>query len=95
MSFECQRTFSKPIVQQRQRGPVCVSVCVCVCSVMSNPWPVALQAPLFMGFSRPEHWSGLPFPPPVDIPDLGIEPTSLASPGLAGRFFTTVQTGKP
>ena len=93
MSFECQRTFSKPIVQQRQRSPVCV--CVCVSSVMSNPWTVALQAPLFMGFSRPEHWSGLPFPTPVDIPDVGIEPTSLASPGLAGRVFTTVPSGKP
>ena len=74
---------------------VCVCVCVCVCSVMSNQWTVALQAPLFMGFSRPEHWSQLPFLTPGDIPDLGIEPTSLASPGLAGRFFTTIQPGKP
>ena len=70
-------------------------VCVCVCSAMSNPWTVALQAPLFMGFSRTEHWSGLPLPTPVDSPDLGIELTSLASPGLAGRFFTAVRPGKP
>ena len=46
---------------------------------------VACQAPLSMGFSRQEYWSGLPFPPPGDIPDPGIDPKS---PALAGRFFT-------
>ena len=45
-----------------------------------------------MGFSRQEYWSGLPFPPPGDLPDLGIETVSLASPALAGRFFTTSAT---
>ena len=50
---------------------------------------IAHQAPLFMGFSRQEHWSGLPSPPPGDPPDAGIEPTSLMSPALAGGFFTT------
>ena len=52
---------------------------------------VAHQAPLSVGFSRQESWSGLPFPPPADLPDPGIKPTSLASPALAGRFVTTVQ----
>ena len=47
-------------------------------------------APLSMGFSRQEYWSVLPFPSPGDLPDPGIEPTSLASPALAGGFFTTV-----
>ena len=47
----------------------------------------AQQAPLSMGFSGQEHWSGLPFPPPGDLPHPGIEPTSPASPALAGRFF--------
>jgi len=42
-----------------------------------------------MGFSRKEYWSGLSFPPPGDLPDPGIEPTSLMSPGLTGRFFST------
>ena len=42
-----------------------------------------------MGFSRQEYWSGLPFPSPGDLPDPGIEPTSLLSPALAGGFFTT------
>ena len=45
---------------------------------------IACQAPLSMGFSRQEYWSGLPFPPAGDIPNPGIEPTSLGSPGLAG-----------
>ena len=52
-------------------------------------WTVAHQAPLSMGSSRQEYWSGLPCPPPGDIPNLGIEPMSLMSPALAGRFFTT------
>ena len=40
-----------------------------------------------MGFSRQENWSGLPWPPPEDFPDPGIEPISLMSPALAGEFF--------
>ena len=51
-------------------------------------WTVAHQAPLSMGVSRQEYWSGLPCPPPGDLPDPGIEPVSLASPALAGSFFT-------
>ena len=54
-----------------------------------TPWTVALQAPLTMGFSRREYWSRLPFPPPGGLPDPGLEPLSLASPALAGGFFTT------
>ena len=52
-------------------------------------WTVAHQAPLSMEFSRQEYWSGLPCPPPGDLPDPGIEPKSLMSPALAGAFFTT------
>ena len=48
-----------------------------------------------MGFSRQEYWSGLPFPSPVDLPDPGNDPTSLASLALAGRFFTAESLGKP
>ena len=47
-------------------------------------WTVPCQAPLSMGFSRPEYCSGLPFPTPGDLPDPEIEPTSLVSPALAG-----------
>ena len=43
-----------------------------------TPWPVAYQAPLSVGFSRQEYWSGLPFPSPGDLPDPGIEPRSPA-----------------
>ena len=55
-------------------------------------WTVALQASLSMGFSRQEDWSGLPGPPPRDLPNPGIKPTSLTSPALAGTFFTTSTT---
>ena len=57
-----------------------------------TPWPVARQAPLPMGFSRQEYWSGVPCPPSGDLPDLRIEPMSLTSSALAGRFFTTGAT---
>ena len=57
-----------------------------------TPWAVACQAPLSMGFSREEYWSGLPFPSPGNLPDPEIEPTS---PALAGGFFTTEPSGKP
>ena len=54
---------------------------MCVCLVVSSsatPWTVAFQASLSMGFSRLEHWSGLPFPSPGDLPDPGIKPSSPA-----------------
>ena len=57
--------------------------------LFATPWTIDCQAPLCMGFSRHEYWSGLPFPTPGDLPDPGIEPTSLVSPALAGGFFTT------
>ena len=57
-------------------------------------WTVIQQAPLSMEFSRQEYWSGLPCPPPEDHPNPGIKPVSLASPALAGRFFTTEPPGK-
>ena len=66
-------------------------LCVLSCSVVSDsfkpPWTVSHQALLSMEFSRQEYWSGLPFPPPVNLPNPGIKLSSLAS---AGRFFTTV-----
>ena len=55
-------------------------------------WTSAYQAPLSMGFSRQEYWSGLPFPPPGDIPDPGMELASLMSPALAVGFFTASAT---
>ena len=75
-----------------------ISFIMCVCSVVSDSvtlWTVAHQAPLSMGFPRQEYWSRLPFPTPGDLPDPGIEPTSLVSSALAGGYFTTVPPGKP
>ena len=57
-----------------------------------TPWTVARQAPLSTGFSRQEHWSGLPCPPPGNLPDPGIDSTSLMSPAQAGKFFITSTT---
>ena len=71
---------------------------VCVLShvrLFVTPWTVVCQVPLSMGFSRQDYWSGLPCPPPEDLPDPGIEPTSLVSSALVGGFFTTVSPGKP
>ena len=61
-----------------------------LCLTFSTPWTVALQALLFMGFSRQEYWSRLLFPPPGDLPKPGSEPVS---PALADRFFITEPPG--
>ena len=55
-------------------------------------WTVARHAPLFMGFSRQENWSGLPCPPLGNLPNPGTEHVSFRSPALAGRFFVTSTT---
>ena len=60
--------------------------------LFATPQTVAHQAPLSMGFSRQEYWSGLPCPPPGELPNPGNEPVSLISPVLAGGFFTTRAT---
>ena len=73
-------------------------MCSCVLSrficvqLFVTPWTIACWAPLFVGFPRQECWSELPFLSPGDRPDPGIEPTSLRSPALASRFFTTNTT---
>ena len=48
------------------------------CPALATPWTVACQAPLSMGFSKQEYWTGLPFPSPGDLPDPEIEPRSPA-----------------
>ena len=70
-------------VQSLSHVPLCVT-----------PGTVTCQAPLSMGFSRQEYWSGLPFPPPEDLADLRIASEFPVSPALAGRFFTTEPPGK-
>ena len=60
--------------------------------LLADPWTVACQAPLSMGFSRQEYWSGLPFPSPGDFPDPGIEP---GSPAMEADALTSEPQGKP
>ena len=54
--------------------------------LFATSWAVALQAPLSVGSSRQKYWSGLPCPPPGDLPDPGIKPESLTFLALAGGF---------
>ena len=71
---------------------------MCVLSrvqLFATPWTVAHQAPLSMEFSRQEYWSGLPFPSLGDLPDPGVEPTSLAPPALAADSFPLHHLGSP
>ena len=60
--------------------------------LLATPWTVAHQAPLLMGFSRQEYWSGLPFPSPGDLPNPGIEP---GSPALQVDTLSSEPPGKP
>ena len=69
---------------------MCVCLYLTLCDLMDCSPPAGLLCP--WGFSRQECWSGLPFLSPGDLPDSGIEPTSLISPALAGGFFTTSDT---
>ena len=82
-------TFNKNILQVCDSlfPVVYMYICMCVCvlghfscvQLFVTPWTIACQAPLSMGFSRQEYWSGLPFPPPRDLPHPGIEPESHVS----------------
>ena len=88
------------------KGPYCQSYdfssshvwmlfCACVLNqvwLFETPWTIALQAPLSKEFSKQEYWSGLPFSTPGHLPAPGIELLSLASPALAGGFFTHCAT---
>ena len=59
---------------------------------LCDPMDCSPPGPVSMGFSRPEYWSGLPCPPPGDLPNPEVDPMSRVSPALAGRFFTTSAT---
>ena len=61
-------------------------------SESGTPWTIVHQAPLSMRFPRQEHWSGLPFPSPGDLPDAGIEPVS---PALQADSLTYAPSRKP
>ena len=63
--------------------------------LFATPWTVAHWAPLSMRFFRQEYWSGLPFPPPGDLPHPGIEHASLVSPEFQADSVPTEPAGKP
>ena len=75
---------------------VCVHACVHAqsCLTFMTPMTIAHQVSLSMGLPRQEHWSGLLFPTPRDLPNSGIKAVFFVSPALAGKFFTTVPPGK-
>ena len=97
---DCMRALPEVRQSRNQKSPSSFNHLVAWCCAKSlsrvwlsvTPWTVAHQAPMSMGFSRQEYWSGSPFPPPGDLPDPGIEPSSLRSPVLAGGFFTSSAT---
>ena len=69
--------------------PTCVCLHAQPCLIFVSPQTVAHQAPLSMGFPRQQYWSGLPSPPPGDLPNPVIEPTPTVSLSLAGGAFAT------
>ena len=69
---------------------LCVLSCYSCIPLFVTLWTVAYQAPLSMGFSKQEYWSGLPFPSPGDLPDPGIEP---GSPALQADALTSEPPG--
>ena len=71
---------------------VCILSCFSSAWLFATPWTIACQAPLSMGFSSQEYWSGLPCPPPGDLPDPGIKPVS---PALQADSLLSDPWGKP
>ena len=95
--IRCPKLLLFLIRFQSAYDSVCMYVCMCVCvcvfvQLFAIPWTVAPQAPLSVGFSRQENWSGSPFPSAGDLPNPVTELVSLVSPALAGKFFTTGAT---
>ena len=94
ISWEFHSRFCNSYNQITRREMLLCSVAQS-CPTLVTPWTVACQATPSMEFSRQEYWSGLPFSPPGDLPNPGIEPMFLASPAMVGSFFTTESCGKP
>ena len=84
--------YNWPLCSQRTPA-LCVWAQSLSCvQLLATPWNVACLVSLSMGFPRQEYWSGVPFPAPRDLPNLGVKPES---PALAGRILTTEPPGKP
>ena len=99
-SLESQRVRHNWATNTHKILYVCVCTCTCVQRHFSHAqlfvtlWTIAHQAPLSMGFSRQEYWSGLPCSPPGNLPDPGIRPASLMSSALAVGFWPLAPPGK-
>ena len=81
--------------QVKNQHLLCPAFVLSHVGLFATLWTIVRQAVLSMGFSRQKYGSELPFPTPGDLPNPGIKPMSLASPSLAGGFFTTLPPGKP
>ena len=97
-------SYTESLLEMKDFSPqfVCVCVCVCACSLslfsrvqlFAIPWTVAHQAPLSMGFSRLEYWSGLPCPP-GELPGLEMEPVSPEAFALQPDSLQLSHQGSP
>ena len=74
---------------------VCMLSCFSRVKLFATAWTVAYQAPLSVGFSRQEYWSGLPCPSPGDFPDPGTEPASPVAPALQADCLLLSYQGSP
>ena len=93
--WESSEELAQSLVWLRLKKEALEDVCMQSLShvqLYATLWTVAYQASLSMEFYKQEYWSDLPFPPPGDLPFPELEPASLMSPALAGRFFTTSTT---
>ena len=88
------RSFPPPL-QPSHPGPACMLSHFSCILLYLTLWTVACQASLFMGLSRQEYWSRLPFPPPGDLPDPEIDSASLISPALEMSSLPLMWPGKP
>ena len=86
-----EQKIRNPNLARNNKAHITFSIISCV-RLFVTPWTVAYQAPLSMGFSRQECWSGLPFPSPGDLPNPGIE---LSSPALQADALPSEPPGKP
>ena len=84
--------MDKEIFAQMEKYKIDVCMHAKSLQLCPTPWTIACQARLAMGLPRQEYQSRLLCPPSGDLPNPGVEPMSLASPALAGRFFTTSAT---
>ena len=98
--FQEDSSMQKILHDTEERADVKGIIRVCrgdlvtkLCLTLSTPWTVAHQPPLSVGFPRQEHWSGLPFPSPGDLPDPGIKPRS--PPALQADSLLTEPLRKP